>query len=81
MTILLVILYADTSRGGAEIYTLTLFRKLLAAGHDVKIAAATFEPSIEPRYRVQLMHVGMFRVDRYASLSAVAQCAYRCRRI
>ena len=35
MKILLVILHADSTRGGAELYTVRLFHKLLEAGNEV----------------------------------------------
>lgn len=65
MKLLLVILHADSSRGGAELYTVTLFRKLLQAGHDVRIAAATFETTIDFRRRVPLSMAARTRLGRY----------------
>jgi UDP-glucose:(heptosyl)LPS alpha-1,3-glucosyltransferase len=65
MKVLLVILHADSARGGAELYTVRLFHKLLEAGHDTWMAAATFEPSIDSSRRVVLEHSGLTRVGRY----------------
>ena len=67
MTVLLVILHADASRGGAEAYTVTLFHKLLQAGHDVRLAAATFEASVPRDRRVPLRFRGVSRIERYIS--------------
>ncbi|MGN6625365.1 MAG: glycosyltransferase family 4 protein [Tepidisphaeraceae bacterium] len=65
MKLLLVILHADSSRGGAELYTVTLFRKLQQAGHDVRIAAATFETTIDFGRRVPLSMTARTRLGRY----------------
>lgn len=65
MKVLLVILHADSARGGAESYTVRLFHKLREAGHDVFMAAATFEASIDTACRVPLAHAGLTRVGRY----------------
>lgn len=66
MKVLLVVLHADASRGGAEGYTVTLFHRLLAEGHDARVAAATFEPSIPRDRRVPLDFRGVTRTGRYA---------------
>ncbi len=66
MKVLLVVLHADASRGGAEGYTVTLFHRLLAEGHDVRVAAATFEPSIPRDRRVPIDFRGVTRTGRYA---------------
>ncbi len=65
MKILLVILHADSTRGGAELYTVRLFHKLLEAGHDVCMAAATFEASIDGARPVALEHAGITRTGRF----------------
>jgi UDP-glucose:(heptosyl)LPS alpha-1,3-glucosyltransferase len=65
MKVLLVVLHADSSRGGAEGYTVTLFHQLLAAGHDARIAAATFEGAIPRDRRVALDFRGATRLGRY----------------
>jgi UDP-glucose:(heptosyl)LPS alpha-1,3-glucosyltransferase len=67
MKILLVILHADSSRGGAELYTVRLFNKLLEAEHEVFIAAGAFEPSIPMENRVSLDTSGHMRLTRYLS--------------
>jgi UDP-glucose:(heptosyl)LPS alpha-1,3-glucosyltransferase len=41
--IALVILHADTARGGAERYTLDLAKALVKRGHDVSILASSFQ--------------------------------------
>ncbi len=65
MNVLLVILHANPARGGAESYCVHLFRSLRARGVDARIAAATFDPSIEPAHRVQLPLKGMTRSGKY----------------
>ncbi|MGC4030809.1 MAG: glycosyltransferase family 4 protein [Tepidisphaeraceae bacterium] len=65
MKVLLVVLHADASRGGAEGYTVTLFHRLLAEGHDARIAAATFEAGIPRDRRVPLQFRGATRLGRY----------------
>jgi len=67
MKILLVILHADSSRGGAELYTVRLFHKLLEAENEVFVAAGTFEASIPLANRVALDHGGHTRLSRYLS--------------
>ena len=67
MKILLVILHADSARGGAELYTVRLFHKLIAAGHEVFVAAGTFEAAIPFSNRVALDHSGHMRLTRYLS--------------
>ena len=66
MKVLLVVLHADASRGGAEGYTVTLFHRLLAEGHDARVAAATFEPGIPRDRRVPIDFRGVTRTGRYA---------------
>ena len=66
MNILLVVLHADASRGGAEGYTVTLFHRLLAEGYDGRVAAATFEASIPRDRRVPIDFRGVTRTGRYA---------------
>lgn len=65
MRVLLVVLHADSSRGGAEGYTVTLYHRLLAEGHDVRVAAATFEAAISRDRRVPLDFRGVTRTGRY----------------
>lgn len=65
MKVLIVILHADSTRGGAESYAVKLFHKLIEAGHDVFIASASFESSIDPARRIQLEHAGLTRVGRF----------------
>ena len=67
MKILLVILHADSARGGAEMYTVRLFHKLREAEHEVFIAAGTFEPSIPLENRVAIDTSGHMRLTRYLS--------------
>jgi UDP-glucose:(heptosyl)LPS alpha-1,3-glucosyltransferase len=65
MKVLLVVLHADSSRGGAEGYTVTLIQRLLAEGHDARVAAATFEAAIPRDRRVPLDFRGVTRLGRY----------------
>lgn len=67
MKILLVILHADSSRGGAELYTVRLLHKLIEAGHEVFVAASTFEPSIPAAGRIAMDYSGHLRLTRYLS--------------
>ncbi|CAK9134795.1 unnamed protein product, partial [Ilex paraguariensis] len=66
MKVLLVILHADPSRGGAEAYTIQLLNKLREMGHEARIAASTFHPTIPAEWRVPLKHEGLTRTSRYA---------------
>lgn len=66
MKILLVILHAETARGGAERYTHDLAASLLQLGHEVTTAAATFDPTW-PGEKITLPTPGLTRAARYKS--------------
>lgn len=65
MRILLVILHADPSRGGAERYTADLAAALAARGHEVRVFATSFSPEIPVNMRVEHRPRGSTRVGRY----------------
>ncbi len=65
MNVLLVILHADSARGGAEGYCVHLLHALLARGVNARIAAATFEASIPKEARVPLRFDGLTRGGKY----------------
>lgn len=65
MNVLLVILHADPARGGAESYCVHLFRSLRARGVNARIAASTFDETIDPAHRVPLPLEGMTRTGKY----------------
>jgi UDP-glucose:(heptosyl)LPS alpha-1,3-glucosyltransferase len=62
-----VILHADRARGGAERYTSDLLLALRRAGHDAKVAAASFSDEIPADARRPLPHTGPTRSARYRS--------------
>lgn len=74
MKVLLVVLHADSSRGGAEGYTVTLFHRLVSEGHDARVAAATFEASIPRDRRVALDFRGVTRLGRYNRFLRALDC-------
>ncbi len=63
--VLLVILHADPSRGGAERYTVDLSAALAARGHGVKVLATSFAPEVPAAARVEVAARGSTRVRRY----------------
>jgi UDP-glucose:(heptosyl)LPS alpha-1,3-glucosyltransferase len=65
--IALVILHADTARGGAERYTLDLAASLVRRGHTVSILASSFQAGETAGARVLLPAVGARRSGRYLS--------------
>ncbi|MBC7785507.1 MAG: glycosyltransferase family 4 protein, partial [Burkholderiales bacterium] len=65
MKILLVILHADPSRGGAERYTIDLANALQAGGHDISIAAQTFSVPARSFQQVSLPARGLTRSRVY----------------
>lgn len=68
MRLALVILHADSSRGGAERYTLDLASNLIDRSHDVTLIATSFAEEIDPRItRVTIDTFGLTRRQRYLS--------------
>jgi UDP-glucose:(heptosyl)LPS alpha-1,3-glucosyltransferase len=66
VNIALVILHADSAKGGAETYSVDLARALAERGHAVSMLAATFADSLDSRIsRVPLAHAGATRLRRY----------------
>jgi UDP-glucose:(heptosyl)LPS alpha-1,3-glucosyltransferase len=65
LTIALVILHADPSRGGAERYTLDLARGLRGRGHRVSVLASSFAEGHRNGDDVRLEARGTTRVGRY----------------
>lgn len=65
MKVLLVILHANPSRGGAEAYTVRLLNKLRERGHDAFLAAATFADAVPDAWRVPLKYDGLMRTSKY----------------
>jgi len=66
LNIALVILHADSAKGGAETYTVDLARALIDRGHRVSMLAATFADGLDRRIeRVPLRHAGATRLGRY----------------
>lgn len=65
MKLLLVILHADSSRGGAESYCVHLYHSLKQRNIICRIAAASFQPDIDPADRVTLSFDGLTRSGRY----------------
>ncbi len=65
LKILLPILHADPARGGAERYTIDLAAGLRARGHDVRIAASTFEAKVQTPTDVVIDAGGSTRHSRY----------------
>lgn len=65
MKVLLVILHADSSRGGAESYCVHLHRSLQSRKIDTKLAAATFESGVDQSDRVTLEFDGLTRSGKY----------------
>lgn len=65
MKVLLVILHAHPSRGGAEAYTVRLLHKLRERGHDAFIAAATFADAVPEAWRIPLKYDGLMRTSKY----------------
>ena len=67
MKIALVILHADTARGGAERYTLDLATGLVGRGHLVSLLASSFQSGETAGQRVVLPATGATRSRRYLS--------------
>ena len=65
MRIALVILHADTARGGAERYTLDLAAALVERGHDVCILASSFQSRPFAGTAVLINASGITRTGRY----------------
>lgn len=65
MKVLLVILHADSSRGGAESYCVHLHHSLKARKVDAKLAAASFESGVDLSDRVALDFDGLTRSRKY----------------
>lgn len=65
MKLLLVILHAVSSRGGAESYCVHLYHSLKHRNIQCRIAAASFEPGIDPVDQVKLSFDGLTRSGRY----------------
>jgi len=64
--IALVILHADSARGGAERYTIDIARALVGRGHEVSLLAATFAEGFDlPVRQVGLDADGLTRTRRY----------------
>lgn len=62
---LLVILHAQRSRGGAETYTLDLLHALRQRGHDALVAATSFDGAIPESQRRPINTRGATRTGRY----------------
>ena len=67
LKVLLVILHADSARGGAEGYCVHLLHALRMRGIDAKIAAATFEAGFDKSICVPLRFDGLTRGGEYRS--------------
>ena len=65
MKILMAILHADPSRGGAERYTVDVATRLAARGHDVTVAATDFAGNDTPFARLPIAPAGLTRLRRY----------------
>lgn len=66
MNIALIILHADSAKGGAETYTLDLARALVDQGHTISLLAASFADNLDARLnRVPLNFSGATRVSQY----------------
>ncbi|HEV8291291.1 MAG TPA: glycosyltransferase family 4 protein, partial [Tepidisphaeraceae bacterium] len=65
MRIALVILHADSARGGAERYTADIAEALVKRGHEVSVLASDFPQQYPPVERVILRSGGITRVGQY----------------
>ena len=65
MKIALVILHADSMRGGAERYTLDLAAALVQRGHKVSLLSTTFASAPNGVEQVNLNRGGFPREARY----------------
>jgi UDP-glucose:(heptosyl)LPS alpha-1,3-glucosyltransferase len=66
VNILLVILKADPSRGGAERYTVDLAQSLSRRGHSITIAATEFDIPDNLVKKVELHSPALTKIGRYA---------------
>lgn len=67
MKVALVILHADSSRGGAERYTVDLAAALARRGHDVLLLASSFAAPIDHVSNVTIPSRGLSRAARYGA--------------
>ncbi len=67
MKVLLVILHADSTRGGAESYCVHLLQGLQQREIDARIASASFESRIDQSDRIELSLSGLTRSGKYVS--------------
>jgi len=68
LRVALVILHADSARGGAERYTVDLAAALARRGHDVCLLASSFADAIDNVRFIPLDHRGATRAGRYLRL-------------